>query len=172
MKLTLPTLVISSLLHAAIPCAHAGKVELRVNGEVSVPDSATTKSCDFTLESLQSFPQQNVGATNKYVSGKSTFQGPLLRDVLSACDVHQSTQMELIFQAADGYVARAPLDDAFKFDVIVALSNNNAPLKAHEKGPLWVVYPLDAEPDGLVLQDAIDKMVWNLKKITVKLRKK
>jgi hypothetical protein len=159
---------IVSMLSLSIACfaTHAqDKVELKVDGVIEKTTSKDQKTFEFTLAKLKSMPAKDVPAANKYVTGKAVFKGVLLRDLLKEVGVKPNAK-SVIFEGSDGYTVRAPIDDA-KWNVIIAYEVNGKAMPPKEKGPLWVIYPLDEKPDGLSLRDAVDRMVWNLKKVSV-----
>lgn len=143
----------------------ADKVLLKVSGQIQKANNKDNNAFEFTLEALKALPAKTVPATNKYIPGKAVFKGPLLSDILKEVGA-KSGAKNVVFEASDGYVIRAPITDA-KWNVIVAHEVNGNALPAKEKGPLWVIYPLDEKPQGLSLRDAVDRMAWSLKKITV-----
>ena len=160
-------LIMFAIVSSSFAVAQTDIVLLRVSGEITKFNSSNNKSYDFTLASLKELGTQNVGAANKYVTGRAVFQGPYLRDVLKAAGISPNAK-EVIFEAADNYTVRAPVSDAMKFKVIVAHSYNGQPLKSNDKGPLWIIYPLDEAPAGMNMLTAIDKMAWSLKRIKVR----
>ena len=160
-------LVTLSLVSVSLASAQSDKVLLKVSGEITNFNSANKKSFDFNLAALQKLGNQNVAAATKYVKGKAEFQGPYLRDVLTAAGISPKAK-EVIFETTDNYTVRAPIADAMKYRVIVAHSLNGELLSPTEKGPLWIIYPLDEAPAGMDMITAIDKMAWNLKRIKVR----
>jgi hypothetical protein len=141
------------------------KILLKVSGQIDKSNNKDKNAFEFSLEALKALPGKTVPATNKYVPGKAVFKGPLLSDILKAVGA-KSGAKSVVFEASDGYTIRAPITDS-RWNVIVAYEVNGKALPPKEKGPLWVIYPLDEKPDGLSLRDAVDRMAWSLKKITV-----
>jgi hypothetical protein len=43
---------------------------------------------------------------------------------------------------------------------------NGAPMSVRDKGPLWIVYPMD-DHDGLKTPETEAKMIWQLRDIAV-----
>ncbi|MFD2740129.1 molybdopterin-dependent oxidoreductase [Sulfitobacter aestuarii] len=118
----------------------------------------------FSMEELQEMPQTTVVTKNDYVETTTTFVGPKLRDVLAGQDI--GPESELIMTALNDFTVRAPASDAYEHDVILALSMDGKPMSIRDKGPIWVIYPMDDEPK---LRDDIynGRLVWQLKSIAV-----
>ena len=69
-------------------------------------------------------------------------------------------------QALNDYSLIVPARDAFEYEVILAVLREGEPMSVREKGPIWVIYPMDSYPE---LQDDVynDRLVWQLKSISV-----
>ena len=68
-------------------------------------------------------------------------EGPLLRDVLAAAG---ATGTVVSVMALDGYAATIAVEDAARYDVVVALRVDGHDLGLGGRGPAWVVFPDDA----------------------------
>jgi hypothetical protein len=68
--------------------------------------------------------------------------------------------------ALNDYQTSIPLDDAQKFDVILAHKMDGETIPVKTKGPLFIVYPFDANPK---LRSTIyyERSAWQLKSIAV-----
>ncbi|MFT6090852.1 molybdopterin-dependent oxidoreductase [Sulfitobacter sp.] len=121
-------------------------------------------SATYTLEELLAMPQTTVVTTNDYVDELTTFQGPSLRLVLEEMDVDQSANLKMV--ALNDFASQVPAEDAFTYDVILAVLRNGEEMSVREKGPIWVIYPMDDNPE---LQDDVynGRLVWQLKSISV-----
>lgn len=119
----------------------------------------------FTEEELRALPQVKVATATEFTDGVVEFVGPLARDVLAAADVGQVEMARLV--AANDYSVEVPVTDFQNYDVILALEANGKKLSRRDKGPIWLIYPLD---DHAELQDPTYtiRLVWQL--TTVELR--
>lgn len=127
---------------------------------VSTEDRAES----FTLEEILAMPQTTIVTKNDYVDEATTFQGPSLRSVLEEMDVPQDATLKMV--ALNDFSSEVPAADAFKYDVILAVLLNGETMSVRDKGPIWVIYPMDDNPE---LHDEIynDRLVWQLKSISV-----
>ena len=68
--------------------------------------------------------------------------------------------------ALNDFAAELPASDAYDYEVILAVLRDGEAMSVREKGPIWVIYPMDDHPE---LQDEAynDRLVWQLKEISV-----
>lgn len=127
---------------------------------VTTPDRTES----FTLEEILAMPQTTVVTKNDYVDEATTFQGPSLRSVLEEMDVARGATLKMV--ALNDFSSEVPAADAFEYDVILAVLLNGETMSVRDKGPIWVIYPMDGNPE---LHDEIynDRLVWQLKSISV-----
>ncbi|MEM6491637.1 MAG: molybdopterin-dependent oxidoreductase, partial [Pseudomonadota bacterium] len=68
--------------------------------------------------------------------------------------------------AHDDYRISIPIAELLRYDVLLALKMDGAPLTARTKGPIWMMYPQDAHEE--LQNDATNlKMVWYVRRLTV-----
>ena len=59
-----------------------------------------------------------------------------------------------------------PAVDAFGYDVILAVLRDGEPMSVRDKGPIWVIYPMDDHAE--LRDDSFNgRLVWQLKNIAV-----
>jgi hypothetical protein len=116
---------------------------------------------DFDMPMLERLPQHAITTETPWHSGARTFKGPLLRDVLATAGA--SGQVARLV-ALNDYRVEMPLDDARRYDVILARQLDGKPMSVREKGPLFVMYPFDTQPQ---LRNAVyfSRCVWQLRSI-------
>lgn len=138
-----------------------GKVILTVTGRVA--EKNTKDAATFDMDMLEKLPQQTFSTMTPWEKTPIQFKGPLLRDVLAAAKASGTT---LKASALNDYQTSIPLDDARKFDVIVAHKMNGQDIPVKTKGPLFIVYPFDSKPE---LQSATyyERSAWQLKSLKV-----
>jgi len=145
--------------HAAALEAPAAVVVLTVRG--ALVQAGRDGKADFDMAMLERLPQRSITTETPWHSGARTFQGPLLREVLAAAGARGQTARLV---ALNDYSVDMPLDDARRYDVIVARQLDGKPMSVREKGPLFVMYPFDSQPQ---LRNAIyfSRCVWQLRSI-------
>ena len=139
----------------------AGKVILTIAGNVG--DKNTPTAATFDLAMLEKLPQHSFTTMTPWEKQPIKFSGPLLRDVLAAA---KATGTTIKAVALNDYQSSIPLDDAQKFDVILAHKMNDAPIPVKTKGPLFIVYPYDTKAE---LRSSVyyERSAWQLKSLTI-----
>lgn len=141
--------------------APKGKVVLTVSGKLGAANRGD--KAVFDLAMLEALPQKTFTTMTPWEKTPVKFTGPLLRDVLAAVKTQGQTLKAV---ALNDYKITIPLDDAIKFDMVLAHRMNGQPMPPRTKGPLFIVYPYDSRPE---LQDPVyrDRSAWQLKEIVV-----
>jgi hypothetical protein len=138
-----------------------GKVILTISGKVA--DKNTASAAVFDLAMIEKLPQQTFTTMTPWDKKPLKFTGPLLRDVLAAAKASGTTIKAV---ALNDYQTSIPLDDAQKFDVIVAYKMNDDVIPVKTKGPLFIVYPFDTKPE-LRSTTYYERSAWQLKSLTI-----
>jgi len=133
-----------------------GAVVLTVSGQLSQVNEG--KTAVLSIPMLNQLPQRSVFTKSPWYPAGAEFTGPLLRDVLKAVGAKGKT---ITAYALNDYKTEIPLDDAIKYDVILAHLMNGKPMAVRDKGPLFVVYPFDAVPE-LQTQVYYNRSAWQV----------
>jgi hypothetical protein len=141
--------------------APSGTVVLTVQGRVRMPNDG--KRAQFDLAMLEALPQRTHQTRTPWFTQARRFTGPLLRDVLAATAA-QGSNLRLV--ALNDYRVDMPMDDAMRHDVVIARLMDDKPMTVRDKGPLFIIYPFDAQPE---LRSAIyyGRSAWQLRTIEV-----
>jgi len=146
-------------VHALPPAS--GKVILTLQGKVA--DTNAGAVAQFDLAMIEKLPQQTFLTLTPWDKQPITFTGPLLRDVLATAKGSGST---IKAAALNDYQTVIPMEDAVKFDVIVAHKMNGQSIPVKTKGPLFIVYPYDSKPELRALT-YYERSAWQLKSLTL-----
>ncbi len=161
----LAPLLASVALACALPAAAlqpaTGKVILTISGKVA--DKNTPDSAAFDLAMLEKLPQQTFSTKTPWDKQPIKFTGPLLRDVLAAAKASGTTIQAM---ALNDYKTAIPLDDAQRYDMIVAHRMNDALIPVSTKGPLFIVYPFDTKAE-LQSSRFYGRSAWQLKSMNI-----
>ncbi len=139
-----------------------GRVILTIQGDVRSPNQGDRATFDMAM--LEKLPQRTFTVQTPWYPTPVTFTGPLLRDILSAAGANGS---KIVAEALNDYKTDIPLNDAVRYDVIVARLMNEKPMPVREKGPLFIVYPFDSSPE-LRAEIYYNRSAWQLKSLTVR----
>jgi hypothetical protein len=137
------------------------KVVLTITGHVSIANDG--KNAVFSMQMLEKLPQRTVFTKSPWYPAGAEFTGPLLRDVLAAAGAKGD---KLTAVALNDYKTEIPFQDTGKHDVILAWLMNGKPMPVREKGPLFIVYPLDSKPE-LQSQTYYNRSAWQLARLIV-----
>jgi hypothetical protein len=120
---------------------------------------------EFTDADLLALPQRTVRTRTEFTDGVVEFVGPLARDAIGHFDIAGATSLHLV--AANDYSIDIPISDILEYDVILAMEANGKRLSIRDKGPIWLMYPLDDHPE---LQDAVynARLIWQLTFIEIR----
>jgi hypothetical protein len=89
--------------------------------------------------------------------------------VTALLDRLQASGQHVEAVALDGY-ASPPLSlaDLRKYGVILALKKNGEYMRVRERGPIWMIYPIDDFPELKKDLSTQYKLIWHLRTLVVK----
>jgi hypothetical protein len=155
-------LVAAGLVVLAMPAlAQPEATVLSVRGLVAAPKGG--EGLDLNMPALQRMPQHSFSTNSPWTQEPHTYSGPLLRDVLDLVKAH-GTQLKAM--ALNDYTVTIPVEDARRFDVILAIQIDGKPIPVRERGPLFIMYPFDQEPQ-LRAPRYYARAIWQLKSLRV-----
>ncbi|MEQ8665901.1 MAG: molybdopterin-dependent oxidoreductase [Rhodospirillales bacterium] len=140
----------------------AGPVILVVKGKIG--ETNVGDEAHFDREMLMALGMRSLTTHNPFETGLQEYEGVLFSDVLKAVDADGEV---LVGTALDGYSIEIPVEDIMTFPVMLAMTWNGEVMRPRNKGPLWVVYPIDQYPE---LQDETYSVrtIWQLADIDVR----
>lgn len=118
---------------------------------------------DLDYDALARMPHHRVVTSTPWTEGVSAFEGVLMREMIHLIGV-TGTTIKVV--ALNDYSVTIPVSDLETYDVILAYERDGAPMPVRDKGPLWVIYPLDAHPE-LNAQETHAKMIWQVRRMEV-----
>lgn len=134
-------------------------VILTVSGQISQTNGDGTLSLDATQ--FASLPQHKFTTSTTWTEGTPTFEGVLLKDLIAAVG---ATGVTITLTALNDYRISMPTADAHDDGPLLAYLMNGKPMSLREKGPVWLVYPYDANADYRTEQ-AYARSIWQLDRI-------
>lgn len=146
----------------AVENGNRGPVDPFADGFLAFHEIAFDQAVEFDLAALEALGMHETRAHYPNWPAMSTFEGPLLADVLAAAGATGTTLRAV---ALDGYASEIPLADLQKYPVLLALKRDGKYLGIGGRGPAWIVYPredfaeLQAAPDDAGLAWAVFVLV-------------
>lgn len=128
--MTAPQMVYSQELEAvSFEPAIGPAFDLIVDGE----------SQAVTLAEIEGLGMYRTTTTSPWEAGTFTFEGPMLRDVLTYLGVEDEPQ--LLLRAIDGFTATIPQVDWMDGPLLLATRRDGETLNRRAQGPTRIVYP-------------------------------
>jgi len=154
----------SAIAEEPLP-APTGPVILTVTGKIAATNSGNAAIFDRAM--LEALPIHRIKTATVWTDGVKTFEGVLVRDLLSRVGA-TTTQSTLVRASAlNDYAIEIPATDFQRFDVLLAWSMDGQQLMMRDKGPLWIVYPRDQVRE--LRDERYDqRWVWQLSRLEVK----
>ena len=139
----------------------AGPVVLTVKGAISSTNVADTASLDLPL--LQSMGTVTITTTTIWTDGPQRFEGVSLHNLLAALGA-KGTSVQAM--ALNDYAVDIPITDAIEGGPILAFRMNDVMLSPRDKGPIWLIYPYDSNPE-YQSEVVYSRSIWQLDRMEV-----
>ena len=138
-----------------------GEILLTVSGAIGVTNAGD--AAVFDLAMLEALEQVSFATTTIWTDGVQEFTGVSLRVLMDALQIEGAT---LKATAINDYTVEIPASDAIQGGPIIAYYRNGQPMSIRDKGPLWVVYPYDQNPD-YKSETIYARSIWQLDRMIV-----
>ena len=143
------------------PGAALADVILTVSGDVTAPEQSN--AWEFDLSALQALPATSIETTTIWTEGVQSFQGVSLAALMEHVGAAQGTIQAV---ALNDYAVKIPTTDAVDDGPIVAYSLNGDEMSVRDRGPLWIIYPFDAN-ETYKSEEYYSRSIWQLDRIEV-----
>ena len=127
-------------------------------------DKTTNGPVAFDLSQFEAIGMTEIVTKTPWHETATTFSG------VSGKDLHVYlgiTGTELDAVALNDYKVTVPVSDLLETGLIFATRKNGTPMSVREKGPIFIIYPFDANPD-LNNEVIYGRSIWQLKELRVK----
>ncbi|MBQ0820906.1 molybdopterin-dependent oxidoreductase [Microvirga terrae] len=135
---------------------------LTITGKIGVTNKDNTAQFDRAM--LESLGLVTIETTTPWYDGKVKFEGVSLDKLMKQVEA-KGERVSVI--ALNDYATEIPMADFAKFNVILALKRDGEYMPVRDKGPLFIVYPYDSNPE-LKTQTYYARSAWQVAKIEVK----
>ncbi len=140
----------------------SGQVILTISG--AIENSNGDGLARFDRAMLERIGVTQINTSTSWTDGVTKFEGVLARDLLEAVG---ATGKNISARALNDYAIDIPLSDFESYDVLFAFRMDDVELTPRDKGPLWIVYPRDTNPE-LRNQNIDAKWLWQLVQLDIK----
>jgi hypothetical protein len=133
---------------------------LTVSGKVNGEKGAVV----FDRSALEQLGTIAIETTTPWHTGKVRFEGVPMSVLMKTVGA-SGTMVEAY--ALNDYSTVIPAEDFAKHNVILAIRKDGEYMPVRDKGPLFIVYPYDSDPD-LKSQKYYGRSAWQVKELKVK----
>tara|TARA_R110000850_G_scaffold28437_39_gene79541 strand:+ start:276 stop:788 length:513 start_codon:yes stop_codon:yes gene_type:complete len=138
--------------------ARAGDVILTIDGNVT-----GNAPVDMTIDDIEALGSATIVTKTPWHDTSVSFTGVRLSSLLEKTGAKGKT---LSVAALNNYRSEIPVSDIGEHGVILAYKQDGEYMPVSDKGPLFVVYPFDAEPE-LNTEVYYTRSAWQVRSITV-----
>jgi hypothetical protein len=153
---------IMSVAHAASLESPKERPILTITGKIGVTNKDQTAQFDRAM--LESLGLITIETTTPWYEGKVKFEGISLDKLMKLVEA-KGERVSVI--ALNDYATEIPMADFGKYNVILALKRDGEYMPVRDKGPLFIVYPYDSNPE-LKSQTYFARSAWQVARIEVK----
>lgn len=139
----------------------AGKPLLTLSGNIE--NTNEEGKAVFDITSLEKLGMVSFQTASPWYNGRTTFTGIPLRNLMDYVGA-KGTVVKVT--ALNDYTTVIPFSDFKKYNVILALKVNGEYMRVRDKGPLFIVYPYDSEPE-LNNQVFYSRSAWQVSKMSI-----
>ncbi len=117
----------------------------------------------FDRPALEALGTETVETTTIWTEGTQVFEGVSLARLAQEIGAEDG---RLLATAINDYTVEIPVSDAVENGPILAITMNGEAMSVRDKGPLWVIYPYDANADYRT-EVIYSRSIWQLDRIEV-----
>lgn len=138
------------------------KVILTVSGKIGATNGGETARFDRPM--LEGLGTAEVETHTPWYTGTTRFEGVPMQALMRAVGASGATVVTAV--ALNDYSTDLPVEDFARFGVLMALRRDGAYMPVRDKGPLFIVYPYDSEPE-LQHQRYYSRSAWQVARLVV-----
>lgn len=136
-----------------------GEVILTVSGAIDVKNVAD--SAELDMELLANLGSIEVQTSTIWSEGVHSYTGVPLKTLIDKLGV-SGTSIKLT--AINDYMVEVPVTDAIDGGPILAYLMDGQPMSVRDKGPVWLIYPFDSNPEYRS-EVYYSRSIWQLNRI-------
>ncbi|MGW6778487.1 oxidoreductase [Brucella pseudogrignonensis] len=138
-----------------------GKPILLISGNIANTNVGDT--AQFDRDMLEAVGLETVETANPWYDGRVRFEGVSIDKLMTLVGA-KGTKVTAV--ALNDYVSTLPMEDFKKFKVILAMKRDGNYMAVRDKGPLFIIYPYDSDPQ-LQSQTYYTRSAWQVAKLIV-----
>jgi hypothetical protein len=134
---------------------------LKIYGDVG--SNGVENAWTFSRADLEELPRESITTSTIWTEGQQVFEGVSLRLLLSHVEAKEG---DIRAMALNDYAVTIPTSDAVSDGPIVAYKRNDEYMSIRDKGPLWIIYPYDAN-EAYRSEDVFSRSIWQLNRLEI-----
>lgn len=134
---------------------------LTVSGKITVFNKEGAAQFDRPM--LEALGMSGFETSTPWYSGPVRFEGVRMDRLMQAVG---ATGEKVIAYALNDYSTELPMSDFSRYNVLLALKRNGEYMPVRDKGPLFIVYPYDSNPE-LKHQRFYSRSAWQVARLVV-----
>ncbi len=134
---------------------------LTITGQIT--NTNVNGSAIFDRAMLEKIGMVKVQTKTPWYDSVMTFEGVPLDKLMAEVG---ATGHTVKARALNDYTTDIPIEDFAKYHVILALKRNGEYMPVKDKGPLFVIYPYDSDPE-LQSQTYYSRSAWQVAKMKI-----
>jgi hypothetical protein len=138
-----------------------GKAILSISGKIENTNNGTVAEFDRAM--LENIGLETIETTTPWYDSRVRFEGVPLDKLMQFVGA-TGTKMTVV--ALNDYVTTIPMEDFKKFKVVLALKRDGNYMPVRDKGPLFIVYPYESDPQ-LQSQTYYTRSAWQVAKLII-----
>ncbi|MDJ1157783.1 molybdopterin-dependent oxidoreductase [Chelatococcus sp. SYSU_G07232] len=135
---------------------------LTISGKITVTNA--TGAAQFDRQMLEALGTASIKTKTPWYPEPVQFEGVPLAKLMKAVGAEGQT---VVATALNDYSAEIPIQDFTAYNAILALKRDGKYMPVQDKGPLFIIYPYDSNPE-LNTQKFYARSVWQVKSLVVK----
>jgi hypothetical protein len=111
---------------------------------------------------LKNYKQMSFSSKTPWYPEIKKFDGISFRDVLEKAKIKENSKLQIV--AWNNFEVEVPAEDGYKYKTILTTHINGKRITLRDKGPLFLMYPLDDNP---ILNTGMyfNRSAWQIKEI-------
>ena len=134
---------------------------LTITGKIAPPGGATT--IEFSRAAFEALGMVTIETKTPWYPAAVKFEGVPLEKLMTVAGATGSTVLAV---ALNDYSSEIPVSDFAKYHPILAIKRNGEYMPVTDKGPFFVIYPFDSNPE-LQSRQFYARAVWQVSKLVV-----
>jgi hypothetical protein len=139
-----------------------GKILFTIHGLID--PSIAGKRAEIGRDTLEKIGFKSLTTRTFYSKKRYQFSGVLMRDLLD----HVGAKGKILeITALDDYRITVPIEDYYKYDVLLATMEEGKTLTIRKRGPARIIYPIEKHEE-LSDKKYASRYIWQIKSMNVK----